>query len=60
MESDIYLNQREHDHFIKKIHTFFVSGVSHTELGVQWVAERGQYQIIDKKKWMLTKIKYGI
>jgi hypothetical protein len=30
------------------------------ELGLQWIFQRGQYQIVNKKKWFLAKIKYGI
>ena len=31
-----------------------------TEMGIVWVHERGQYEIIDKKKWLLAKIRYDI
>ena len=56
MESETYLNQREHEQTLILI----ISGIPYKQLGVQWIAERGQFQIMNKKKWILTKIKYGI
>jgi hypothetical protein len=55
-ESEIYLNEREH----AKTLILIVSGIPYKELGVQWVAKKSQYQITDKKRWFLSKIKYGI
>ena len=56
MESEIYLNQQDHTQAFKLI----IRGITYKELGVQWVAERGQYKIVNKKRWLLTKIKYEI
>lgn len=30
------------------------------EMGIQWVYERDQYMIIDEKKWLFAKLKYGL
>ena len=30
------------------------------ELGIQWVYERDQYMIVDEKKWLMAKLKYGL
>lgn len=59
MESDIYLTDEE----AKSLRTngmLLFSNTPWREMGLQWIYERGQYQIVDKKQWMLTKIKYGI
>ena len=59
MESDIYLTDEE----VKSLRTNSMLLFSNTlwcEMGLKWIYERGQYQIVDKKQWMLTKIKYGI
>ena len=58
MDSDIYLNQKEADDF-----TMFLletgAETPCTEFGVKWVAQRGQYQVFDRYKWFLAKIKHG-
>lgn len=30
------------------------------ELGLEWAFQQGRYIILDEKRWMLGKIKYGI
>ena len=57
MESEIYLKQKEAD----DLSMFLLeTGILCTEVGIKWVAQRGQYQIMDEKMWFLAKIKYGI
>ena len=29
------------------------------EIGLQWIYQRGQYQIINNKLWLFGKLKYG-
>ena len=57
MESEIYLKQKEAD----DLSMFLLeTNILCTEVGIKWVAQRGQYQIMDEKMWFLAKIKYGI
>jgi hypothetical protein len=56
MDSEVYLKQKEADDFSNFL---LETGILCTEFGVKWVAQRGQYQIIDRYKWFLSKIKYG-
>jgi hypothetical protein len=61
MKSEIYLSQKEHDNLEKwMVNNLPSSSGIHYELGVLYVYTRGQYKIINKKKWFLAKIKYGI
>jgi hypothetical protein len=61
MESETYLTYQESillnniRFSIKKLKLGTVD-----EMGLEWIHERQQYQIVDKKLWLLAKIKYGI
>ena len=60
MESETYLTYKEANH-LDKLRIFYGS-YNFTPLyrmGLTWIFERGQYQIVDEKLWMLAKIKYG-
>jgi hypothetical protein len=62
MEFESYLNQREHE-FLCKL--FFKYPINFEwkildEMGLQWIWPERQYKIMDKKRWFLAKIKYGI
>ena len=59
MESNIYTTKEERDNLNLIMHKFLILGSS-KEIGVEWCPSLGLYKIIDKKQWMLTKIKYGI
>ena len=61
MEFEIYLTYKEALH-LDRLRIFY--GIYNFtplyRMGLTWIFERGQYQIVDKKLWFLTKIKYGI
>lgn len=62
MESEDSLNQREHE-FLCKL--FFTCPINFEwkildEMGLQWIWPEKQYKIMDKNRWLLAKIKYGI
>jgi hypothetical protein len=38
----------------------FHSFVNYKDIGLKFNKAGGGYEIVDKKKWMLAKIKYGI
>jgi len=30
------------------------------DMGIKWVYERDQYMVVDEKKWLMAKLKYGL
>lgn len=58
MDSEIYLNQREHEFLCKLFFTCLIH--FEEEIGIQWIWPERLYNITDKKRWILAKIKYGI
>ena len=60
MESDIYTTAEERDKLNLMMHRFLIMGEFSKETGLQWDYVTGLYKIVDNKRWMLTKIKYGI
>jgi len=30
------------------------------DMGIKWVYERDQYIVVDEKKWLMAKLKYGL
>ena len=60
MESDIYTTAEERDKLNLMMHRFLIMGNFSKETGLQWDYVTGLYKIVDNKRWMITKIKYGI
>lgn len=62
MESEFYLCHEETIQLMKILNSASIRNEWDMldEIGLQWVYQRGQYQIMDKKKWFIGKIKYGI
>ena len=61
MESEIYLTYKEATH-LDKMRLIFggYNFISLHKMGLKLIFERGQYQVVDNKLWLLAKIKYGI
>ena len=60
MESKIYTTAEERDKLNQMMHRFLIMGNFSKETGLQWNYVTGLYEIVDKKQWLFTKIKYGI
>ena len=60
MESDIYTTAEERDKLNLMMHRFLIMGNFSKETGLHWHYVTGLYKIVDNKRWMITKIKYGI
>lgn len=63
MDFDDYLCHEEYIQvmdLLRRLETFVDRWATLEEMGLQWIFQRGQYQIIDRKLWFLAKIKYGI
>jgi hypothetical protein len=60
MESDIYTTAEERDKLNLMLHRFLIMGDFSKETGLEWNYVMGIFKIVDKKRWLLTKIKYGI
>lgn len=60
MESNIYTTIEERDKLNLLLYKFMILGWTSEKIGVEWYPSLGLYKIINKKRWMLTKIEYGI
>jgi hypothetical protein len=59
MESETYLTFGEYES-LRLNKSLPYSITAWNELGLQWIFQTGEWQIVNKKKWFLAKIKYGI
>lgn len=60
MESNIYTTKEERDKLNMMMHRFLIKGNFSKETGLEWDYVMGLFKIVDKKRWMLTKIRYGL
>lgn len=64
MDTETYLTTVQTQQIFLIIHNLSLS-LSHPrphqrQMGIEWVYERDQYMIVDKKKWLFAKLKYGL
>jgi hypothetical protein len=61
MASEKYLNtQQTHNLFLLRNKLQLFDRQTLSEMGLEWVYQRIQYQIVDEKKWLFARLKYGI
>lgn len=62
MDTETYLTTVQAQQVFLIIHNLSLSHLRphQRQMGIEWVYQRDQYMIVDKKKWLFAKLKYGL